>query len=123
MASYRGALESFAVPADATSRLRALGRTCGATLYMTLLAAFKVLLAGEAGVDDVVVGGTASGRNRAELEGLIGLFVNPLALRTDLSGDPTFVEVLAPGPAVHRRSLRSSGRPVRQGGGASPAAA
>jgi non-ribosomal peptide synthetase component F len=62
---------------------------------MTLLAAFKVLLAGEAGVDDVVVGATSAGRSRAELEGLIGLFVNPLALRTDLSGDPTFVQVVA----------------------------
>jgi amino acid adenylation domain-containing protein len=95
MPSYRGALERFAVTAGVTSGLRAVGRTCGATLYMTLLAAFKVLLAGEARIDDVVVGGTAGGRSRAELEGLIGLFVNPLALRTDLSGDPTFAEVVA----------------------------
>jgi non-ribosomal peptide synthetase component F len=61
---------------------------------MTLLAGFTVLVGAAAGTDDVVVGGTAAGRTRPELEDLIGLFVNPIVLRTDLSGDPTFVEVL-----------------------------
>jgi non-ribosomal peptide synthetase component F len=61
---------------------------------MTLLAAFKVLLARAVGAGDIVVGVTAAGRNRAELEGLVGLFVNTLPLRTDLSGDPPFDVVL-----------------------------
>ncbi|HEX2048493.1 MAG TPA: amino acid adenylation domain-containing protein [Acidimicrobiales bacterium] len=92
--SYAGAIERFDVPTGVAQRLRAVGRSRGATLNMTLLAAFKVVLALETGAEDVVVGGTAAGRHRRELEDLVGLFVNPLALRTDLSGDPTFEEVL-----------------------------
>ena len=71
---------------------------------MTLLAAFKLLLARVTGADDIVVGITASGRGRVELEDLVGLFVNPLALRTDLSGDPTFAEVLG---RVRRTTLEA----------------
>ncbi|MDQ2826425.1 MAG: condensation domain-containing protein, partial [Actinomycetota bacterium] len=95
MPSYLGAMERFRVPADVVVGLRALGRSRRATLYMTLLGAFKTLLARSTGADDVVVGGTTAGRVRAELEDLIGFFVNPLALRTDLTGDPTFTEVVA----------------------------
>ena len=94
MPSYVGALRRFEAPAAVAGRLRALGRSRGATVNMTLLAAFEVLLAQASGATDVVVGGTSAGRSRRELEDLIGLFVNPLALRTDLSGDPTFDEVL-----------------------------
>jgi amino acid adenylation domain-containing protein len=75
-------------------RVRALGAQARASLFMTLLAAFKTLLARLAGVEDVVVGTPAAGRNRAEVEGLIGFFVNTLALRTDLSGGPSFTELL-----------------------------
>ncbi|HEU4557554.1 MAG TPA: amino acid adenylation domain-containing protein, partial [Longimicrobium sp.] len=64
------------------------------TLYMTLLGAFQVLLGRYAGSDDVVVGSPIAGRTRAEVEGLIGFFVNTMVLRTDLSGDPSFREVL-----------------------------
>jgi len=95
MPSYRGAIEGFQVPVHVVQGLRALGRARGATLYMTLLAAFKVLLARTAGSDDIVVGGTTAGRSRPELEDLIGFFVNTVALRTDLSGDPTFSGVVA----------------------------
>ncbi|HEX3621707.1 MAG TPA: amino acid adenylation domain-containing protein [Acidimicrobiales bacterium] len=94
LASYRGAVVRFGVPADVASALRAVGRSRGATAYMVLLAAFDVLLSRWAGVDDVVVGGTTAGRSRVELDDLIGLFVNPVVLRTDLSGDPTFEEVV-----------------------------
>ena len=94
LSSYRGAMERFQVPAPITASLRAGGRPHGATLQMTLLAAFKVLLARVTGVDDIVVAVSAGGRTRAELEDMIGCFVNTLALRTDLSGDPSFDSVL-----------------------------
>ncbi len=93
--SYRGAMERFQVPAPITDALRARGRLHGATLQMTLLAAFKVLLAEVTGARDIVVAVTAGGRTRGELEDMIGCFVNTLALRTDLSGDPSFDVVLA----------------------------
>jgi acyl carrier protein len=92
--SYRGAMEPFVVPPPAVGALQALARSRGATLYMALLAGFQVLLGRVTATEDVVVGGTTAGRPRAELEDLIGLFVNQVALRTDLSGDPSFVEVL-----------------------------
>ncbi len=74
--------------------LQALAQREGATLFMTLLAAFTVLLSRYSGQTDVVVGTPVANRPRPELEGLIGFFVNTLALRTDLSGEPSFVEVL-----------------------------
>jgi non-ribosomal peptide synthetase component F len=83
------------IPADVTDALRALSRQKGATLFMTLLAAFKVLLARWTGADDLVVGSSSIvSRERAELEGLIGLFVNMLPIRTRLDGRPTFLELL-----------------------------
>ncbi|HST57595.1 MAG TPA: amino acid adenylation domain-containing protein, partial [Longimicrobium sp.] len=91
---YRGALEPVALPAALLGRLQALGRGEGATLFMVVLAAFQVLLGKYAGSGDVVVGTPIAGRTRAETEGLIGFFVNTLALRTDLSGDPAFRTVL-----------------------------
>ncbi|WP_420130057.1 amino acid adenylation domain-containing protein, partial [Longimicrobium sp.] len=92
--SQRGALERFALPAELVERVRALGRGEGATPFMVLLAAFQVLLSKYSGSDDVVVGTPVAGRGRREVEELIGFFTNTLALRTDLSGDPAFREVL-----------------------------
>ena len=66
----------------------------GVTLFMTLLAALKILFARLSGQDDIVVGSTIAGRTRPELDGIIGFFINVLALRTDLSGDPSFAELL-----------------------------
>jgi amino acid adenylation domain-containing protein len=92
--AYRGAYEPVHVGAELLERLEALGRGEGATLFMVLTGAFQVLLSKYSGSEDVVVGTTIAGRTRGELEGLIGLFMNTLVLRTDLSGQPSFREVL-----------------------------
>jgi amino acid adenylation domain-containing protein len=91
----RGGSKPFELPAALMSRLRALSRREGATPFMTLLAAFAVVLQRYAGQDDLVIGAPVANRGRPELEPLIGFFVNTLALRADLSGDPTFREALA----------------------------
>jgi len=88
--SYRGAGLSLELPADLTGKLQALAMSEGATLFMVLLAAFNVVLSRWSGQDDIVVGSPIAGRTHRDLEGLIGLFVNTLALRTDLAGDPSF---------------------------------
>jgi amino acid adenylation domain-containing protein len=93
--SSAGAAIEFAVPADVTAGLRHLAQRSGASMFMTLLGAFTVVLARLSGQDDVVVGTPVAGRDRAETEDLIGFFVNTLVVRTDLTGDPTFAEVLA----------------------------
>ncbi|HEX9936857.1 MAG TPA: amino acid adenylation domain-containing protein, partial [Longimicrobium sp.] len=92
--TYRGALVPVELPPELLERLQALGRSEGATLYMTLLGAFQVLLSKYSGSDDIVVGSPIAGRTRKEIEELIGLFLNTLVLRTDLSGDPSFRETL-----------------------------
>ena len=84
----------FALDAEVSRELRALSRREGATPFMTLLAAWQALLGLYAGEEDVVVGTPIAGRTRQETEGLIGFFVNMLALRADLSGDPTWSELL-----------------------------
>jgi len=93
--THAGARRFFHLPAELVADARALAQREGATLFMVLLAAFDVLLARLSGSDDVVVGTQVAGRTREETEGLIGLFVNGLALRTDLSGDPPFREAVA----------------------------
>ncbi|HVO10122.1 MAG TPA: amino acid adenylation domain-containing protein [Vicinamibacteria bacterium] len=92
--SFRGAVTRRALGRALSEEVRALGSGEGASLFMTLLAAFQVLLARLCGEDDVVVGTPIAGRNRAETEGLIGFFINTLVLRTDLSGQPSFREAL-----------------------------
>ena len=89
-----GTLLPFALPADAVAFARALARREGATLFMVLMAAFQALLHRWTGEDDLVVGSPIANRTRPELEGLIGFFDNTLALRGDLSGDPTFAGLL-----------------------------
>jgi len=93
--TYRGARCSLMLPASVTESLKAMSVQEGVTLYMTLLAAFQTLLYKYTGQRDVVVGTPIAGRNRTEIEGLVGLFVNTLVMRTDLSGNPTFKELLA----------------------------
>ncbi|WP_280868562.1 non-ribosomal peptide synthase/polyketide synthase [Streptomyces sp. SAI-127] len=95
MRSSEGATTRFSVPAHTAETLRALSRQSGATMFMTLLTAFDVLLGRYAGAEDIPVGTPVANRNRAETEDLIGFFVNTLVMRTDLSGNPTFTELLA----------------------------
>jgi amino acid adenylation domain-containing protein len=92
--THRGAQYSFELPEALVSQLKHLSQTAGATLHMTLLAAFQTLLSRYSGQDDIAVGLPVAGRNHANLEDLIGFFVNTLVLRTDLSADPTFRELL-----------------------------
>jgi len=91
---YRGDAGLLVLSASEAAALQALGQREGATLFMTLLAAFSLVLSRLSGQDDVVIGTPIAGRTRAETEPLIGLFLNSLALRTDLSGDPSFRELL-----------------------------
>jgi non-ribosomal peptide synthetase component F len=79
---------------ESSAALHALGRRTGVTLFMTLLATLQVLLRYYTGQDDIIVGTDIANRNRPETEKLIGFFINMLPLRTDLSGDPTFGELL-----------------------------
>ncbi|MEO5814769.1 MAG: amino acid adenylation domain-containing protein [Gemmatimonadaceae bacterium] len=92
---YDGATYRFDLPLGVSRDLQALGRSDGATLFMTLLAAYGIFLRRYTGDEDFVVGTPIAGRTRSETEGLIGMFVNTLALRVDLTGEPTFREVLA----------------------------
>ncbi|PYP82401.1 MAG: non-ribosomal peptide synthetase, partial [Blastocatellia bacterium AA13] len=92
--TYRGARRDFTIDAAVNDGLKKVSRAEGVTLFMTLLAAWQTLLSRYSGQEDVVVGADVANRNRGETEGLIGFFVNMLVLRTDLSGDPTFSELL-----------------------------
>jgi alpha-ketoglutarate-dependent taurine dioxygenase len=86
--------QSFALSANLSEKLKTLSRQEGATLFMTLLAAFQTLLYRYTQQDDIVLGTDVANRNRAETEPLIGFFINLLVLRTDLSGNPSFRELL-----------------------------
>ena len=92
--SYHGATLAFELPKRLSDALENLSRREGATLFMTLLAAFQVLLHRYSGQDDIIVGTPIAGRNRVETEGLIGFFVNTVLLRGDLSGNPSFRQLL-----------------------------
>ncbi len=92
--TYRGATRHFEVSPALLGRLKALARQENATLFMVLLAAFDVLLMRYSGEADVTVGSPIAGRGRTEMEALVGFFVNTLALRVDLSGNPQFAELL-----------------------------
>src|SRR5262245_18352370 len=87
--TMRGAMHCMSIPPELVKKLHALCRAEGVTMYMTLLAAFKVLLARYTGQTEMIVGSTVAGRTSKETERLIGNFLNTLVLRTDLSGDPS----------------------------------
>jgi non-ribosomal peptide synthetase component F len=93
--SYRGAEQAFLLNEELTAALRDLSRQEGVTLFMTLLAAFQIQLYRYTSQKDIVVGTPIINRNRLELEGLIGFFVNTLAMRTQLSPEISFRELLS----------------------------
>ena len=92
--THRGASHSLILSDELSERLNALSREHGATLFMTLLAAFQTLLMRYTGQEDISTGTPVAGRDRLETEPLIGFFINTLVIRTDLGGDPTFTELL-----------------------------
>ena len=92
--TYNGGSVRFAFPRELTDALNRLSRQEGVTFFVTLLAAFKTLLLRYTGQDDIILGTPTAGRNRADIEGLIGCFANTLVIRTDASGNPTFRTLL-----------------------------
>ena len=95
METHRGAIQRFALSEHLVRNLRCFSQQEGVSVYMTLLAGFVALLHRFTGQEDIVVGSLTAGRSEAELEPLLGYFVNPLTLRADLSGNPTFRELLS----------------------------
>src|SRR5262249_37770873 len=93
--SFAGATQAFVLDAELTGRLKSLADRQGGTLYMVLLAAFKVLLYRYTGQEDLCVGGPIANRQYGETEGLIGMFVNTLALRSQVEGNDTFAGLLS----------------------------
>ncbi len=117
-----GAAYYFMLPSTTLETLKALSQQEGVTLFMALLAAFKALLYRYTGQTDLLVGTPVANRNHSEIEGLIGFFVNTLVLRTDLSGDPTFRDLLqrvrkaSLGAFEHQHHLEERGVAERAGG-------
>ncbi|BCJ55996.1 hypothetical protein Asp14428_74710 [Actinoplanes sp. NBRC 14428] len=114
VATHRGRRELLRLPAGATGRLRALCRAEGVTLFMGLLAPLQVLLGRYADENDVAVGTLAGVRPRAELDDVVGYFVNTLVLRTDLSGDPSWRELLGRVREVARQAYAHQDLPFEK---------
>lgn len=93
--TFQGRAQSFQLNLDLTQRLKTLSQQSGTTLFMTLLAAFVTLLSRYSREEDVIVGSPIANRNRSEIDSLIGFFVNTLVLRTDVSGNPSFSDLLS----------------------------
>jgi amino acid adenylation domain-containing protein len=92
--SYEGSSRRAEVPGELTGSIRSLSRGCGATLFMVMMSAFKALLSRYSGQRDIVVGTPIAGRNRGDIEGLIGLFVNSLGIRTEVNGEESFRDLV-----------------------------
>ncbi|MGB7498154.1 MAG: amino acid adenylation domain-containing protein, partial [Candidatus Acidiferrum sp.] len=90
MQTFRGAQHAFTLNDELARQLKALANAEGATLYMVLSAAFELMLYHHSGQEDILVASPMAGRSRAEFEGMVGFFANPVVLRANLSGNPTF---------------------------------
>ena len=93
--TYHGDSRHLFMDAELTARVKSLAQEQGATTFMTLLAAFQTLLHRYANQEKFLVGSVTAGRSHAELAGLVGYFINPIALKADFSGNPSFNEFLA----------------------------
>jgi hypothetical protein len=109
--SFRGAMETLALDAETTQKLKELSQSAGVTLFMTLLATFHALLWVYSREEDLVTGGTSAGRYRSETDHMLGFFLNTVVLRTNLSGNPTFLEVMDRGKEELISSLDHDGVP------------
>ena len=105
--SHEGAIKIFKIGEQLTTALTQLANTHGATLFMVLLSAFQTLLWRYTGSDDILIGTPIAGRNDPQLEKLIGLFVNILVISGDLSGNPSFRELLCRTRETNSRSVRA----------------
>ena len=114
--TFHGATHTFTVPARAHPQLLALSHEAGATLFMTLLAAFQTLLYRYTGQTDLIIGTPIANRTRLEIEGLIGFFVNTLALRVDLRGQSHLPRVAGPRARGDAGRLCPSGPALRSPG-------
>lgn len=94
MQTYKGAAYAFEIPAETARRIRERAASLGATPYVLILSTYQALLHRYTGQDDFLVGTPMAGRNRREYERVVGHFVNPVAIRSDFSGNPTFVDLL-----------------------------
>jgi len=112
--TFAGATQTVLLSETLTTELKLLSRREGVTLFMTLLAAFQILLGRYSGQEDVLVGAPIAGRSVAECDELIGFFVNTLVLRGDLSGDPSFTELLARTRAVTLDAFAHADAPFEQ---------
>jgi surfactin family lipopeptide synthetase A len=109
--SYRGATELLALSIEKSNGLKDLSQRQGTTLFMTLLASFYALLWVYTGEDDIIAGCTSSGRSRSETESMLGFFLNTIALRINLSGDPSFLTVMERAKDELLSSLDNDGIP------------
>lgn len=112
--SFRGAMEPITFERKLGDSLKRLAQSEGATLFMTLLAGFAVLLQRYASSSDLTIGTVSSGRKRTETERLLGCFINPVVLRIDLAGDPTFRELLRRARRVTLEALSNDDVPFAQ---------
>jgi amino acid adenylation domain-containing protein len=93
--TYSGSLESFELPSTISEKIKALSKNEESTYFMIFLAVFKVLLFRYSGQTDIIVGTPVANRNHIEMEKIVGFFINMLALRSDMSGNPSFKDFLS----------------------------